>query len=77
MAIFSRHIDKNREGTEWGVYFTLTDVSSALFAIIGGQLAATVGFRTLIIAVVVLSLLGALLLWPIKPYLKKAGVNSN
>jgi hypothetical protein len=23
MAIFTRHIDKEKEGTEWGVYFTL------------------------------------------------------
>ena len=70
MAIFTRHIDKKKEGTEWGVYFTLTDLSSALLAGIGGYMAAAEGFTTLIIAVVILSIIGALLLFPIKPYIK-------
>lgn len=70
MAIFTRHIDKEKEGTEWGVYFTLTDLTSALFASIGGYVAASEGFPVLIMAVVVISLIGALLLWPIKPYIR-------
>lgn len=70
MAIFTRHIDKKKEGTEWGMYFTLTDLVSAAFAAVGGYLAATQGFPVLIIAVVTISVLGSLLLWPIKPYLK-------
>lgn len=70
MAIFTRHIDKNKEGTEWGVYFTLTDLTSAGFAAIGGYLASTLGFPTLIVAVVVFGLIGSGLLFPIKKYLK-------
>lgn len=70
MAIFTRHIDKEKEGTEWGVYFTLTDLTSAALAAIGGYLATTQGFPTLIIAVVVVSLIGSLMLWPIRPYIK-------
>lgn len=70
MAIFTRHIDKNKEGTEWGIYFTLTDITSAALAVIGGYMAFTAGFHTLIITVVVLSLFGALLLLPIKPYIR-------
>ena len=70
MAIFTRHIDKEKEGIEWGVYFTLTDLSSAGLATVGGYLATTQGFPSLIIAVVVVSLVGSLMLWPIKPYLK-------
>lgn len=73
MAIFTRHIDHNKEGTEWGIYFTLTDVTSALLAIIGGFLAATSGFPVLILVVVGLSIFGSLALWPIKPYIQ--GVN--
>ncbi len=72
MAIFTRHIDKSKEGTEWGVYFTLTDLTSAVLAVTGGFLASTQGFPTLIIVVVILSLIGALMLWPIKPYIKVA-----
>jgi len=70
MAIFTRHIDKGREGTEWGVYFTLTDATSALLAVIGGYVALTAGFPVLITVVVVLSVLGSLLLLPIRPYIK-------
>ncbi len=70
MAIFTRHIDKGREGTEWGVYYTLTDVVSALLAIIGGYVAVTAGFPVLIVIVVILSVVGSFLLLPIRPYLK-------
>lgn len=72
MAIFTRHIDKEKEGTEWGVYFTLTDLTSAALAAIGGFLATAQGFPTLIFAVVLISVLGSLILWPIKPYMKSA-----
>lgn len=70
MAIFTRHIDKSKEGTEWGIYFTATDLSSALLAIIGGYVASTQGFPTLITIIVVASIIGSLLLWPIKPYIR-------
>src|SRR3989338_3462087 len=73
MAIFTRHIDKTKEGTEWGVYFTLTDLVGAALAALGGYIAVTEGFPTLIIVVVILSLVGALLLWPIKPYIRMRG----
>lgn len=69
MAIFTRHIDKEKEGTEWGIYFTLTDLTSAGLAAVGGYIATTQGFPVLIIAVVVVSFIGAILLWPIKPYI--------
>lgn len=72
MAIFTRHIDKNKEGTEWSIYFTLTDVSSAILAIVGGYIALSIGFPKLITLVVVFSILGVLLLLPIKPYIKTA-----
>lgn len=71
MALFTRHIDKTKEGTEWGIYFTLTDFASAGLATIGGVLATTLGFQTLIIVVAGTSLMGALMLYPIKPYIKK------
>ena len=70
MAIFTHHIDKDKEGTEWGIYFTLTDVIGAAFAMVGGYVALSAGFPILIAIVVALSLVGALLLWLIKPYIK-------
>jgi len=70
MAMFTRHIDKEKEGTEWGVYFTLTDLISAAFASLGGYIATTHGFQTLIFIVVTLAFCGSLFLWPIKPYIR-------
>lgn len=70
MAIFTRHIDKHKEGTEWGVYFTLTDLISAALAGIGGYIALTLGFHVLIVIMCALSVLGSLALWPVKSYLK-------
>jgi len=70
MALFTRHIDKEKEGTEWGVYFTLTDLTSAILAAVGGYVATLQGFPTLIVVVVVVSVIGSLLLWPIKRYIR-------
>lgn len=72
MAMFTRHIDKEKEGTEWGIYFTLIDLMSAAFAAIGGYIASTSGFHTLIILVSLVSFTGAMLLLPIRPYIKTA-----
>lgn len=66
MAIFTRHIDKTREGTEWGIYFTLVDFSSAIAASLGGIFATTIGYKSLIVVVVTVSLLGVFFLYPIR-----------
>lgn len=71
MAIFTRHVDKRKEGTEWGLYFTLVDLTSAAFAALGGYVAVTSGFPVLIITVVMISVIGSLLLLPIRPYIRK------
>jgi MFS family permease len=70
MAIFTRHIDKKKEGTEWGIYFTLTDLVGAAFAALGGYIAVLEGFHTLIIAVVSVAFVANFFLLPIRPYLK-------
>ena len=70
MAIFTRHIDKHMEGTEWGVYFTVTDISSAGMALVGGYIAVSSGFPILITILTILSLFGALALLPLKPYIR-------
>ncbi|MCD8484578.1 MFS transporter [Candidatus Woesebacteria bacterium] len=70
MAIFTRHIDHNREGTEWGVYNTLTDLGSAALAVIAGYIATVFGFPTLIWIMSATSVAGALVLVPIRSYLR-------
>lgn len=69
-AIFTRHVDSGKEGTEWSIYFTLTDMLSAALAMVGGFIASTGGFTNLIILVVIVSVLGSLLLLPIRPYMQ-------
>ncbi|MEK7452247.1 MAG: MFS transporter [Patescibacteria group bacterium] len=70
MAIISRHMDKNKECSEWGIYFTLTDFSSAIAATIGGIMVATTGFHALILLVVGVSLLGTFFLYPLRPFMR-------
>jgi MFS family permease len=74
MAIFTRHIDKHMEGTEWGVYYTFTDLGGAILATLGGFVAKSYGLSNLVILTTSLCLLGSTFLIPIKPYLKKLGV---
>jgi MFS family permease len=62
LAIFTRHIDHNREGFEWGVYQTLSGVSMAIFSALGGFIASEYGFKTLFISVSILCLTGGLFL---------------
>jgi len=70
MAIFTRHIDRDKEGMEWGAYFTLVDLGSALAAAIGGVLAVTVGFTWVIIGMSASSVMGTLLLLPIRSHMR-------
>ncbi len=71
MAIFTRHIDREKEGMEWGSYYSLTDLTSAGFSAIGGYFAVTLGFEKLIVISVVIGTVGALLLWPIWYHVRK------
>jgi MFS family permease len=71
MAIFTRHVDKHKEGTEWGIYYTMIDLGSAFLAVLGGYVAETFGFPQLIYLVVVLSLIGSFSLSPVRYYLYK------
>ena len=71
MAIFHRHLDKDKEGTELGVYYTLTDIGSAATGAIGGSLAYYLGFTWVFILVVVFNLLGSLALIFIKRDMKQ------
>jgi MFS family permease len=60
-AIFSRHLDKNREGTEWTMYSNAVGIGFAIAAAIGGFIADRYGFRVLFPMVSALMLLGSVL----------------
>jgi MFS family permease len=59
-AIFTRHIDKGKEGIEWGTYNTLVDLGGAFAAGIGGLIAVSFGFNVLFISASFFIFLGAL-----------------
>ncbi|MEI6627621.1 MAG: MFS transporter [bacterium] len=70
MAIFTRHVDKDKEGLAWGTYFTFTDLGAAGAGAIGGTLAQYIGFQSLFIVVSGFSLLSTLCLLAIKSHLR-------
>lgn len=61
-AIFTRHIDKGREATEWGLDATLLGLGIGISGAIGGWAVTKFGFNPVFIAVGVLGLIGASLL---------------
>lgn len=70
MAIYTRHINRDKEATAWGVYFTMTDLSAALAATLGGILADTIGFRPLIALAAGAGVVAALLIYFIRPHMR-------
>jgi MFS family permease len=70
MAMFTRHIDRDKEGTQWGVRFTLIDLASAAAASLGGLLAVTAGFEAVIVTMSSLTLLAAVILIPVRKYVR-------
>lgn len=71
MAIFTRHTSTNREGVEWGIYYTLTDLTGAGVAAIGGTIANYFGFVPIFILVSALSFLGSFWLLFVKTQMRK------
>jgi len=71
LALFTRHIDKDKEGWEWSLYYTTADLSGAGAAAIGGYLAKYLGFHWLFILVSILGFVGCLTLLKIRPDLKR------
>lgn len=62
LAIFTRHIDKGKEGVEWGGYQVMNDVSAAAAASIGGLLAALYGFTVIFYIASFIAFLGCITL---------------
>lgn len=71
-AIFTRSIDKGREGFEWSAYQTLADLSAAFTATIGSMIAASYGFTVVFIIMASFAFIGAgCLLWASSILFKK------
>ncbi|MES2134936.1 MAG: MFS transporter [Patescibacteria group bacterium] len=71
MALFTKYIPDSKEATMWGLYFTMLDLASAATAALGGYLAITFGFQSVILAVSVFELIGAFMFVPIYKHIKR------
>lgn len=69
MALFTRHADKDNEGMEWGIYYTLSDLGGAITASLGGFLAVQYGFNAVFILTSVMSFIGTGFLFAIRRYI--------
>lgn len=66
LAIFTRHIDKHRESSEWTLHSNAIGLGYAATAAVGGVLADRFGFRVIFLLVSAVSFLGTVALLFIK-----------
>lgn len=71
-ALFSTHLDKNKETTEWGIYDGSSLILIALSAMVGGLIANNFGFGILFFAFGVINLLSIV---PYLFYLQEKGLS--
>lgn len=70
LAIFSRHIDKGRESTQWCFESTAVGIGMGAAGVLGGWAVSRFGFDPVFIVVGILGLLGALLLLGLRKEIK-------
>lgn len=69
-AIFTRHIDKGKEGFEWALYSSFSlGAGAALGGALGGILATVVGFRAMFPLVGMLTFIATIMLMFLRPYI--------
>ncbi len=69
-AIFTRHIDKGKEATEWGLDSASYGIGMGVAAAVGGLAVTTFGFNSVFVAVGIMGLLGVVLLLGIRNKIK-------
>lgn len=65
-AIFTRHIDKGKEATEWGLDGTSVSLGMGISGAVGGWAVTKFGFEPVFILVGIFGIIGAFLLLPLK-----------
>lgn len=70
-AIFTRHIDKHEEGLEWSLYYSATDLGTAVSGILGGVLASFWGYNFVMLFVGIFCLISTAILFAIRQDLKE------
>jgi MFS family permease len=66
LAIFSHHLDKNKENFEWGLRSVSIGIGAALGGATGGYLADKVGFNIVFILTSIITFIGATILITIR-----------
>jgi len=57
-SLFSTHLDKNKESSEWGIYDAVTFTGTASAAALGGFIASSFGFQFLFLLASFVNILG-------------------
>ncbi len=70
--IFTRHIDKGKESTEWGIDTTAIGIGTAVAGVVGGWAIGQFGFTPVFIVVGILGLTGTALLLVLRKQIKGA-----
>ena len=69
-AIFTRHVDKGKEGFEWALYSSFSlGMGSAVGGALGGIFATLVGFRAMFPLIGMLSFLATVMMIFLRPYI--------
>lgn len=69
-GIFSRHMDRGKESTEWGVDAVAVGIGPGIAGILGGIAATLISFNLVFLLVSVMGIIGVLLLFYIKKDLR-------
>ena len=70
LAIFTRHIDKGKEGMEWGIYKTFVDLGGAVSVPVGAIIASMHGFPTVMICASGLAVVSSVFIYYVRDDLK-------
>lgn len=70
MSLFTRHAEREREGSQWAVWSAVTGIGAAVAAAVGGVIGERYGFSTVLWLVFIVTILGAISLFKIYKPLK-------
>lgn len=63
MSLFTRHAEKEREGSQWAIYATVIGIGTAISAALGGMISERYGFPTIFWLIFLMGILGTLSLF--------------